>query len=388
MFLSNLDRRVLATLKDAAVGRQKRDLRIAVLGNCQSFDVAYAMQLLNVRATVHHYPIQTKAKITGNMLVRALRTYDRVFLQDFGEGLVRGGSSDLLCGELANAIRYPSLLFGAYHPDAIFIHDRSRGDAFVSGPIGQHHSALALFAYRAGFTPESALLLYQREVYQLLGYFDVWEPASTQLLELTRSYGVKLDSDFIGWTRFARCFMYSINHPKAYVLFDLARRLLDHAGISWKPLDFDHYALNDLARDTIFPVYPEIAERFGIAGSYIFKAPKPARGGLNIGTFFDLEAFVRESYCVYARHDGEALTNERVQGWLQDAEVRAFLNELGLQTRRLATGRQGASSPELVPGRSRGIGDRAAYRREDAASGQSANQLEMAASDNPTVVAM
>ena len=114
MFLSNLDRRVLATLKDAAVGRQKPGPRIAVLGNCQSFDLAYAIKLLDVSATVHHYPIQTKAKITGNMLVRALRTYDRVFLQDFGEGFVRGGSSDFLCSELSNVTRYPSLLFGAY----------------------------------------------------------------------------------------------------------------------------------------------------------------------------------------------------------------------------------------------------------------------------------
>jgi hypothetical protein len=349
MFLSNLDRRVLATLKGAAVRRQQPGLRIAVLGNCQSFEVAYAMQLLNGRATVHHYPIQTKAKITGNMLVRALRTYDRVFLHDFGEGFVRGASSDFLCSEVANVTRYPSLLFGAYHPDSIFVQDRSRGDAFVSGPIGQHHSALALFAYRAGFTAESALRLYQREVYELLGYFDLWEPASTQFLEVTRSYGIKLDSDFIGWTRLARSFMYSINHPKAYVLFDLARHLLDQAGIPWKPLDFDHYAVNDLARDTIFPVYPEVAERFGIAGSYIFKAPSASRGGLNIGTFWDLQAFVRESYRVYARHDGEALTNERVQAWLQNVEICSFLNDFGLERRSRGAGPHEAAFPHLAP---------------------------------------
>jgi len=349
MFLSNLDRRVLATLKDAAVGRQKPGPRIAVLGNCQSFDLAYAIKLLDVSATVHHYPIQTKAKITGNMLVRALRTYDRVFLQDFGEGFVRGGSSDFLCSELSNVTRYPSLLFGAYHPDSIFVHDRSRGDAFVSGPIGQHHSALALFAYRVGLPAESALRLCHREGYHLLDYLDLWEPASTQLLELTTSYGIKLGADFIGWTRRAGCFMYSINHPKAYVLFDVARHLLDHAGISWKTLDFDHYALNELARDTIFPVYPEIAERFGIAGSYVFKAPKPSRGGLNIGTFWDLQAFVRESYRIYARHNREALTNERVQGWLQNTEICSFLNEFGLAKRSLTPGWHRAASPELAP---------------------------------------
>ena len=53
MLLSNLDRRVLATLKDGALGRVKPGLRIAVLGNCHSLDLTYAMQLLNVGATVH-----------------------------------------------------------------------------------------------------------------------------------------------------------------------------------------------------------------------------------------------------------------------------------------------------------------------------------------------
>jgi hypothetical protein len=340
MFLSNLDQRVLATLKDSALGRVKPGLRIAVLGNCHSLDIAYAMKLLNASATVHRYPIQTKSKITGKMLVRALRTYDHVFLQDFGEGLIPGGSSDLLSRELANAIKYPTLLFGAYHPDAIFVHDRSKGDTFVWGALGQHHSAIALFAYRAGITAQDALQLYDREVFETLGYFDVWPAASAQLLALAKSYSLDLSSDFLRWAR-RGCFMFTINHPKPYVFFDLARHLLSRVGIGGEAVDFDNYALDDLARDVVFPVYPAIAEHYGISGAYVFKAAQYSPGGLNIGGFWDLPGFVPESYRVYARHKAEDLSNERVQGWLDDPEISAFLKEFSSHASSAARVKEG-----------------------------------------------
>ena len=324
MLLSNLDRQVLTALKDSALGRLEPGPRIAVLGNCQSFDLAYAMKLLIPSAAVHQFQVQGKARIGGKMLVRALRAYDHVFLQDFGQGLIPGTTSEWLCSELANVTRYPSVLFGAYHPDSIFILGK-RGDV-LSGPIGQHHSALALFAYRAGLPAEAALLLYTREVYDTLGYFKLWEPASAQFFEHARSYGLQLEADCVRWTRLG-CFMYAVNHPKPVVFFDVARHLLAKVGISSQPVDFEHYALNELARDTVFPVYPEIAEHFGLAGSYLFKAPKHSPGGLSLGNFFDLQGFINASFRTYARHAPGELANERVKGWLDDRDLSRFLIE-------------------------------------------------------------
>ncbi|MEA2842142.1 MAG: hypothetical protein QOF41_3472 [Methylobacteriaceae bacterium] len=350
MWLSNLDRRVIATLRDKALRRETPGPRIAVLGNCHSLDIAYAMKLLNVNAIVHRYPIQTKAKINGNMLVRALRTYDHVFLQHFGGDLVRGASSDFLSQQLSNASVYPTLLFGGYHPDSIFVYDRAKGGAFVWGPIGQHHSAIALFAYRTGFSAEAALRLYEPEVFETLGYFDLWGAAGVQLLQSAKSHSLDLQADFLRWTR-RGCFMYTINHPKPHVFFDIARRLFDAAGIAMEPVNFDHYAIDDLARDVVFPVYPAIAEHFGMEGSYVFKAAQHSPGGLNIGSFYDLPGFLRESYRVYARHDASDLSNERVQGWLENPEICRFLQEFAAAKGGSAVlpKSQHARSPELAP---------------------------------------
>jgi hypothetical protein len=328
MFLSNLDRRVLATLSDHFRGRVAPGLRIAVLGNCHSLDIAYAMKLHNTGATVHRFPIQIKPKISGNMLIRALQTYDHVFFQDFAKGWLRGVSTEVLKEKLAKPTGYPTLFFGAYHPDSIFVHDRAKGDAFVWGPLGQHHSALALFAYRAGFSAEVALRLYDREVFETLGYFNVWDAARATLLALAKPYSLDFRSDLLRWTR-RGCFMYTINHPKPHVFFDMARHLFDNAGISYAQVDFDNYALDDLARDVVFPVYPAIAEHYGVRGSYVFKAAQHTPGGLDLGSFWDLSGFVRESYRVYARHKAENLANERVQNWLDDPEVFGFLRDFG-----------------------------------------------------------
>jgi hypothetical protein len=350
MWLSNLDRRVFATLRDKALRRVKPGLRIAVLGNCHSLDIAYAMKLLNVSAIVHRYPIQTKARITANMLVRALRIYDHVFMQQFGGDLVRGASSDFLSEKLSNATVYPTLLFGGYHPDSIFVHDRAKGDAFVWGPTGQHHSAIGLFAYRTGLSAETALQLYEPEVFETLGYFDLWGPASVQLLESAKSHSLDLQADFLRWTR-RGCFMYTINHPKPDVFFDVARHLLDNAGIATEPADVGNYAIDDLARDVVFPVYPAIADHFGISGSYVFKAAQHMPGGLNIGSFYDLPGFLRESYRVYARHDADDLTNERVQGWLENPEICRFLQEFAAARGSVAPTPEArhATFPELAP---------------------------------------
>ena len=326
MRLSNLDRRVLATLKASILGRQEPGLRIAVLGNCQSFGIAYAIKLLNPAATVHQFPLQNKPKITGKMLIRALQTYDHVFLQDFHKGYLRGVFSDVLREKLARPLWYPTLLFAAYHPDSILIHDRAKSDAFVSGPLGQHHSAIALFASRAGLPAEDACRLYDREVFEALGYLDVWAEASAQFLAHTKSYSFDLGADFLRWAR-RGCFMYTINHPKPRVLFDMARHLLEKAGIPAQAVELDDYAMDDLARDAVFPIYTEIAEHYGIAGSYLFKGAQYAPGGIDMGGFWDLPGFVRESYRVYAHHRPEDLANDRVQGWLDDPEISAFLKE-------------------------------------------------------------
>jgi hypothetical protein len=317
MLLSSLDRQVLASWRGKVLKRRASGPRIALVGACQSFGVAYAMKLLDLEAEVDRFSILSKSWTDIKTLARTLESYDYVFCQEFAGAFIRGGgASDVLRNELRKGIWFPLVVFNAYHPDLILISDRSKGNRLVNCPTGPYHSALALFAYRAGLPVEAALRLFRREVFAALGYFELWQGAAEALLEGGRQFGLDLSAELLRWAR-RGCFMYSINHPKPYVLYDVARQLLQGVGRPSGPIDFDTYAVDDIVRGYVFPVYPEIAELYGISGSYIFKTSH-FRLSRSVGRFWDLRGYVEDCYRIYAQHRPDQLVNERVQGWLAD----------------------------------------------------------------------
>jgi hypothetical protein len=325
MLLSSLDRQVLVSWRDRALKPRPSGPRVAVVGNCQSFGIAYAMKLLDLEAEVARFSVVSKSWTDVKTLARTLKTYDYVFAQDFAPGYLRGGASDVLRHELRGSIWFPSLVFTAYHPDLILIFDASKGNQLLNCPTGPCHSALAFFAYRAGLPVEAALRLFRHEVFAALGYFEVWQGAAEALLEQGRQFGLDLRGEFLRWARHG-CFMYSVNHPKPYVLYDIARLLLRAVGRPSGAIDFDTYAVDDIVRGYVFPVYPEIAEFYGISGSYIFKTShyKLAR---SLGRFWDLPGYVEDCYRIYARYRPDQLVNDRVQGWLDDAATSKLLRQ-------------------------------------------------------------
>jgi hypothetical protein len=324
MLLPSLDRQVITSWRKRALNRRPSGPRIAVVGPCQSFGVAYAMKLLDLEAEIDRFSIVSKSWTDTKMLARTLETYDYVFCQDFAPGYIRGGgSSETLRSELRKGIWFPLLIFTAYHPDLILVFDPTKRNSLVHCGTGHCHSALVFFAYRAGLPVEAALRLFRREVYEALGYFDVWEGAAAALIEQGRQYGLDLGADFVRWTN-RGCFMYSVNHPKPYVMYDIARMLLRSVGRPSGPIDFDTYAVDDIVRGYVFPVYPEIAEFYGVSGSYIFKASH-YRLSKTLGRFWDLPGYIQHCYEVYARHRPEQLADYRVKDWLADEATSKFL---------------------------------------------------------------
>src|SRR5947209_1148836 len=163
MLVSSLDRQVIASWRKRALKRRPSGPRIAVVGACQSFGVAYAMKLLDLEAEIDRFSVISKSWTDIKTLARTLETYDHVFCQDFAPGYVRGGASDALRDELRKGVWFPSLIFTAYHPDIILIFDESKGNTLVNCPTGPYHSALVFFAYRAGLPVEAAMRLFHRD---------------------------------------------------------------------------------------------------------------------------------------------------------------------------------------------------------------------------------
>jgi hypothetical protein len=100
---------------------------------------------------------------------------------------------------------------------------------------------------------------------------------------------------------------------------------MQKAGVPTSPVNFDDYAVDDLVRGVVYPVYPEIAEFYGIRGSYVFKGANFSFE-LGLGEFWNLRQFVMNCYRAYAKYPSNQLANERVQGWLDDPEISSFLH--------------------------------------------------------------
>jgi hypothetical protein len=172
---------------------------------------------------------------------------------------------------------------------------------------------------------EAALRLFNREVFEAVGYFDVWNGATQALLQDGQRFSLDFREDLLRWSR-RGCFMYTSIHPKPFVFFDFARQLMQKAGVPLKAVNFDDYAVDDLVRGAVYPVYPEIAEFYGIQGSYVFKGAHFSFG-TGLGEFWNLREFVTDCYRTYAKYQPEQLANDRVQGWLDDAEISGFLRD-------------------------------------------------------------
>lgn len=256
-------------------------------------------------------------------LIADLKGFDHVFSHEVpltvGAGLYVRDIPDVA----SSYVEIPVIVFPAFHPDLVYITITLRGQpSFLISPLGPYNSAIALFAYKRGLRAEEALRLYTPQVYERLGYFDMWPDSQAGLLQAGKAANLPLDDVFASWTR-QGCFMHSINHAKIGPLGDVAELLLKKVGVRPACRNFRPYVPDPAQLDAIWPVYPEVAERYGIAGSTIFKRPDYAvKDGRKFLTHDD---FVRESFKSFGYFPKTDMRAERVDAWLADAALSDWL---------------------------------------------------------------
>lgn len=295
--------------------------KIAVIGNCQARGVAQAMRLLAPSSPVRFIPMASLKRDHGHIdsLARTLSGFDHVFGQLFPHGLIPGGDVVALGQREPRLTVFPTVVFPAFHPDMVYVGDLAdlATQKLVPSPMGQYHSAIALAAFRAGLNPSETVSLFREDVFARLGYLDAWDACVRELLASAASVGFKLDREVTRWAR-RGSFMHVINHPKGFVIGDIARRLLSESGLKPEPVELDDYLGDELARDVVWPVYPPVADVYGLMGSYLFKA-KPRPGAFP--ALYDLPDFVARSHAIYASRDPKTLGSPRVDAWLAVPEV-------------------------------------------------------------------
>lgn len=264
---------------------------IVALGNCQAKGVADCAGATLGWPVDYFHPARIKTE--PETFERAIGAASLVLAGSGGplfqaqDGLARTGGAALV-------LTVPRLFFPGFHPDAIY---PATASAERKNPLGNCNSAILLAAWREGLPPKQATSLFREEVYAELGYFDIFAEASTLLIEECALAGVEAVGLIDRW-RADGVFMHQPLHPQLRVMNDIAQALLIRAGIVREPalpVNVD----DELARNAIWPVYPEIGRHLGVEGDYTFRPKNSGRSANPNLVPMDLDTFVSRSFDVF-----------------------------------------------------------------------------------------
>ncbi|MEF3367757.1 WcbI family polysaccharide biosynthesis putative acetyltransferase [Methylocystis sp. 9N] len=270
-------------------------MKVAVIGNCQ---ISGIVEALRHSGYVEAEPFSlAELRTAGRTETEAARlpSFDWIVIQNIEViGLLPEYAPyrlSRLQDISPNVIVIPSLAFTGFHPDCTAIINAS--SKVIRTPAGDYSSALIVAAFMLGLPARRTERLFNAYVYQQLRYFDEANKAFSSLQEYSRRCGMDLSSSVTAWLNQGVSFMHTINHPVAFALEGLAKLIAARIGV---PPSLIRLERDNLASNTIWPVYPELAERLKVQGSLLFK-PAGAAGTISLGEMIEgcYEAYERAS---------------------------------------------------------------------------------------------
>lgn len=214
-------------------------------------------------------------------------------------------------------IRIPAIGFPAFPPDLCYAQNSA------TQTLTQYHynSAIASWCYRNRVEPKDTESLFCAEIYAALGYFDQWGAGRDYLSKSFKIAGLEADfeSFFLNLQR-TGCFMHTINHPKIYVLELLSKIVAKRMGLPPVALNRP-LAVQDALADTVWPLYPEVADAFSLQGGNTVWQLNPAHliDGVRDYVAFSFDSYAAQGIApdkLQILHRDEALLNRVLGNYL------------------------------------------------------------------------
>lgn len=256
---------------------------IYVLFNCQNQMIIQTLRRLLPDTEVKGMStFQFSTAVDRGTIKEKVQTDAFVFLPNGFDIIGDHPARDLLPDVTPTAV--DPIIFRGFHPDAVAARKAEGGAMLLEGL----HSRIVHIGFDAGRSAEEIVRDFNEKTYRELGYFELFHSEQKRLLDQFKANGLDIARPFMKWMQRSP-FMYTTNHPRPYVIFDLVVALcrregwpVDDALIRfWRPLAED-LLINDL----VWPVYPELAEELGFEGNLLFRFPNENR-------VLSLDAFVR-----------------------------------------------------------------------------------------------
>lgn len=269
-------------------------MRVLVVGNCQANPLSRCLAVMAPgvqvkRLNIHQAPIEK--------LAYALLDADVVVSQPLSKNEVGA----LIGGSGRPIVYYPRIAFPALQPDQVRVTSK---EGRLPSSVVDLHSALIFHGWRRKLSASAIHSLFCEEVFERLGYFDLVDASMKAAAKEGEATGIDLPALIRRWLQ-RESFIHIVNHPKLFAISDIARHVLARLDITPTISNPEDLLVDPALSGPVWPVYPEIAARFGFRGSRSFKCKNPGEGGP--GKLLSLQEFIVASLERYERHRGSDL---------------------------------------------------------------------------------
>jgi hypothetical protein len=192
-------------------------------------------------------------------------------------------------------IPIPYLLFTAFHPDLTYCQSKIDSTKYT---VPNYNSKIILFSFENNLNISQTLSLFNENIFKKLGHFNQWdsEPRSLKNNFLRADIGSTEFDKFFNIIKRSGVFMHAINHPSIYMTIELTRILVNKIDPN---IIFDDYTYNIpdvLINNYVFPVYPEIAEKFSLRGNYSWSIANKNFNNLKSFIEFSFESYIDQKF--------------------------------------------------------------------------------------------
>lgn len=201
-------------------------------------------------------------------------------------------------------ISFASMSFRGFHPDSTYLIRRGGGPLNGKRFEPAYHSRIVALCYMHGISRDETASFFNRDVFSRLNYFDYYR---SQKSAIERAF-MKSELDYASFfPKIQRqgVFMYTINHPKGFVLDQIARIVAVKLTGQKSFLQAELNTIDTLS-GTLWPIYPAIGDYYAVPSSYVWIEKNKVR-------FNNLEEFIDFHYQTY-EEQGLTKENGSLQG--------------------------------------------------------------------------
>lgn len=275
-----------------------KEMKALILSNCQGNSYKVAMETLNPSIKCDFFITTDISSITEE----TYNDYELIFAQAQWLHLIPNDVKDKRTIHLI-----PNIVFSGFHPDMTYLsgiplNSTDGVPETVENLMVSYHSAICVVSYKYGLSVDECMNYYNSYAFNKFGFYENYDLAKELLFKECREVNFPIEKYFYKWEEQSP-FMYSMNHPKLFLFFDIVREIFTKIGISIIDVSWDKTPQDILSVMPIWPVYPLLDRYLNLkgVGSFKFKMGEPMG-------YIDLKYFVEDCYKRYAKYDKASLT--------------------------------------------------------------------------------